>query len=288
MRVRSVSEWSRSPAAVPSAQERAEKRERERLRSEPVPGLCVTGAHRVRCQLDKDGPNLCACFLFLKHQVRKRGGVCCAALLSRFAALPRRRSAHVSAKKLRDEVETWARELNADEASVSCSLCADSVSGETAFLEDYVLGVGDTLEMSCELDDPSQPVAWFKDGRGLAPGNRTRLGQRMLRVINVSYEDSGVYSCRLAHGNALLSNYTIRVTGNTIQPIRHGTTFLCLLSVHAEIKYRYRPLLLGAASSRSLRTESARISFRTYKRTRDNEITLSHFGTTGWKKRVVE
>lgn len=111
------------------------------------------------------------------------------------------------------KLKTWARELNADEASVSCSLCADSVSGETAFLEDYVLGVGDTLEMSCELDDPSQPVAWFKDGRGLAPGNRTRLGQRMLRVINVSYEDSGVYSCRLAHGNALLSNYTIRVTG---------------------------------------------------------------------------
>ncbi|KAM6960731.1 fibroblast growth factor receptor 3 isoform 2-T2 [Aplochiton taeniatus] len=33
-----------------------------------------------------------------------------------------------------------------------------------------------------------------------------------MRVVNVSYEDSGVYSCRLAHGNALLSNYTIKVT----------------------------------------------------------------------------
>ncbi|XP_047197581.1 fibroblast growth factor receptor 3 isoform X6 [Hippoglossus stenolepis] len=88
----------------------------------------------------------------------------------------------------------------------------DSVSSETAFLEDFVLGVGEPLEMSCELDDPSQPVVWFKDGAGLVPGNRTRLGQRMLRIINVSYEDSGVYSCRLAHGNTLLSNYTIRVT----------------------------------------------------------------------------
>ena len=87
------------------------------------------------------------------------------------------------------------------------------MSSETAFLEDYVLGIGDTLEMSCDLEDASEPVAWFKDGVGLAPGNRTRLGQRMLRIINVSYEDSGVYSCRLARSNALLSNYTIRVTG---------------------------------------------------------------------------
>lgn len=89
----------------------------------------------------------------------------------------------------------------------------DSVSSETAFLEDYVLGMGDTLEMSCDLEDHSEPVVWFKDGAGLVPGNRTRLGQRMLRIINVSYEDSGVYSCRLAHSNTLLSNYTIRVTG---------------------------------------------------------------------------
>uniref|UniRef100_A0A8C4NYE7 Fibroblast growth factor receptor n=1 Tax=Dicentrarchus labrax TaxID=13489 RepID=A0A8C4NYE7_DICLA len=91
-------------------------------------------------------------------------------------------------------------------------LRADSVSSETAFLEDYVLGMGDTLEMSCDLEDHSEPVVWFKDGAGLVPSNRTRLGQRMLRIINVSYEDSGVYSCRLAHSNTLLSNYTIRVT----------------------------------------------------------------------------
>ncbi|KAL7380788.1 hypothetical protein ABVT39_024118 [Epinephelus coioides] len=72
--------------------------------------------------------------------------------------------------------------------------------------------MGDTLEMSCDLEDHSEPVVWFKDGAGLVPSNRTRLGQRMLCIINVSYEDSGVYSCRLAHSNTLLGNYTIRVT----------------------------------------------------------------------------
>ncbi|TWW72485.1 Fibroblast growth factor receptor 3 [Takifugu flavidus] len=92
---------------------------------------------------------------------------------------------------------------------------ADSVSSETAFLEDYVLGVGDTLEMTCDMEDHAEPVVWFKDGAALASSNRTRVGQRILRIINVSYEDSGVYSCRLARSNVLLSNYTIRVTAGT-------------------------------------------------------------------------
>ncbi|XP_035761697.1 fibroblast growth factor receptor 3 isoform X7 [Neolamprologus brichardi] len=91
----------------------------------------------------------------------------------------------------------------------------DPVSSETAFLEDYVLGIGETLDMSCdpeEQEDHTEPIVWFKDGAGLVPCNRIRLGQRMLRIINVSYDDSGVYSCRLARSNTLLSNYTIRVT----------------------------------------------------------------------------
>ncbi|XP_038160614.1 fibroblast growth factor receptor 3 isoform X5 [Cyprinodon tularosa] len=88
----------------------------------------------------------------------------------------------------------------------------DSVSSEAAFLENFVLGTGETLEMSCNPEDPTKPVVWFKDGVGLVSGNRTRVIQRTLRIINVSYEDSGVYTCRLAHTNALLNNYTIKVT----------------------------------------------------------------------------
>ena len=110
-----------------------------------------------------------------------------------------------------------SQSLSLDLIAVRLFLSADSVSSEAAFLEDFVLGLGDTLELSCDPEDPSEPVVWFKDGAGLVPSNRTRLSQRMLRIINVSYEDSAVYSCRLARSNTLISNYTIRVTGERLE-----------------------------------------------------------------------
>ncbi|KAL6487366.1 hypothetical protein MHYP_G00039920 [Metynnis hypsauchen] len=89
---------------------------------------------------------------------------------------------------------------------------AEAEAEAEVFLEDYVAGVGDTLDLSCTPHDFLMPIVWQKDGGTVSPSNRTRLGQKMLRIINVSYEDSGVYSCRHAHSNTLLSNYTVRIT----------------------------------------------------------------------------
>ncbi|XP_077419854.1 fibroblast growth factor receptor 3 isoform X1 [Vanacampus margaritifer] len=89
----------------------------------------------------------------------------------------------------------------------------DAASSEASFLEDFVLGLGDTLEMSCDPEeDSARPALWYKDGGVLMASQRMRPGPRTLRILNVSYEDSGVYACRLARNNKLLSNYTIRVT----------------------------------------------------------------------------
>ncbi|XP_041124133.1 fibroblast growth factor receptor 3 isoform X6 [Polyodon spathula] len=89
---------------------------------------------------------------------------------------------------------------------------SDSLSSETVFLEEFVLGNGDTLDLSCSTQGSSVPVVWFKDGVVVVPSNRTRVGARQLRIINISYDDSGVYTCRLAHRNTLLSNFTVKVT----------------------------------------------------------------------------
>ncbi|XP_051507827.1 fibroblast growth factor receptor 3-like isoform X3 [Myxocyprinus asiaticus] len=89
----------------------------------------------------------------------------------------------------------------------------DWVSSEVeVFLEDYVAGVGDTVDLSCTPRDFLVPIVWQKNGDAVYPSNRTWVGQKVLRIINVSYEDSGVYSCRHTHSSMLLSNYTVRVT----------------------------------------------------------------------------
>ncbi|POI34768.1 hypothetical protein CIB84_001480, partial [Bambusicola thoracicus] len=84
---------------------------------------------------------------------------------------------------------------------------------ETAFLEELVFGSGDTIELSCNTQSSSVSVFWFKDGIGIAPSNRTHIGQKLLKIINVSYDDSGLYSCKPRHSNEVLGNFTVRVTG---------------------------------------------------------------------------
>ncbi|XP_060781689.1 fibroblast growth factor receptor 3 isoform X4 [Neoarius graeffei] len=80
------------------------------------------------------------------------------------------------------------------------------------FLEDYVVAVGDSLDLQCNAPNFLMSVTWQKDGGTVLPGNRTRLSHKTLHVNNVSYDDSGVYSCRYEHGNTPLGNYTVRVT----------------------------------------------------------------------------
>lgn len=84
------------------------------------------------------------------------------------------------------------------------------------FLEDYVVAVGDSLDLPCNAHNILLPVVWMKGRDVVLSGNRTRLSHKALHISNISYEDSGMYSCRYEHSNTLLSNYTIRVTGQYI------------------------------------------------------------------------
>uniref|UniRef100_A0A8B9RMM6 Fibroblast growth factor receptor n=1 Tax=Astyanax mexicanus TaxID=7994 RepID=A0A8B9RMM6_ASTMX len=89
--------------------------------------------------------------------------------------------------------------------SLSLSDWQSSEAEVEVFLEDYVAGVGDTLDLSCTPQDFLMPIVWQKDGGSVSPSNRTRLGQKMLRIINVSYEDSGVYSSTTVPRGNLIS-----------------------------------------------------------------------------------
>ncbi|XP_028584682.2 fibroblast growth factor receptor 3 isoform X1 [Podarcis muralis] len=88
----------------------------------------------------------------------------------------------------------------------------DYLRTDTTFLEELVVGSGENIELLCNSPVSSMSVFWYKDGIGISPTNRTHLVQKLLRIINVSYDDSGLYSCKPRHSTEMLRNFTVRVT----------------------------------------------------------------------------
>ncbi|XP_059821558.1 fibroblast growth factor receptor 3 isoform X2 [Hypanus sabinus] len=86
------------------------------------------------------------------------------------------------------------------------------LGSQRTILEEILLGNGDTLDLSCNSQGSSLALVWLKDGLQILPNNTTQVGQKWLKIINVSYDDSGVYSCKLWGTNEILSNFTIKVT----------------------------------------------------------------------------
>ncbi|XP_068131940.1 fibroblast growth factor receptor 3 isoform X3 [Hyperolius riggenbachi] len=88
---------------------------------------------------------------------------------------------------------------------------ADYLTGEPASLDELMFGVGETIELSCSVESPALPISWFKDGNVVKSSNRTQTRQNLLKITNVSYDDSGIYSCTLLSSGDTLRNFTIRV-----------------------------------------------------------------------------
>lgn len=127
----------------------------------------------------------------------------------------------------------WLAVLFSDTCSYSFPCLfpfAEYLKSETAFLEELVFGSGDTIELSCNTQGSSVSVFWFKDGIGIAPTNRTHIGQKLLKIINVSYDDSGLYSCKPRHSNEVLGNFTVRVTGRCRNTAASLIFFFCIFA----------------------------------------------------------
>nr|ACE95859.1 fibroblast growth factor receptor-3 isoform IIIb [Squalus acanthias] len=88
----------------------------------------------------------------------------------------------------------------------------ESLGSQRTVLEEFILGNGDTLDLSCNSQGSSLAMVWLKDGLRILSNNRTQVGKKVLKIINVSYDDSGVYSCKLWGTNEILSNFTIKIT----------------------------------------------------------------------------
>uniref|UniRef100_A0A8C2KWK7 Fibroblast growth factor receptor n=1 Tax=Cyprinus carpio TaxID=7962 RepID=A0A8C2KWK7_CYPCA len=102
--------------------------------------------------------------------------------------------------------------------SFSVFFLLDWVSSEVeVFLDDYVAGVGDTVDLSCTPRDFLVPIVWQKDGNAVSPNNRTRVGQKVLHIINISYEDSGVPLCCV-----VIRSFSLSVTLSLLDSLSSG------------------------------------------------------------------
>ncbi|XP_020847893.1 fibroblast growth factor receptor 3 isoform X2 [Phascolarctos cinereus] len=87
----------------------------------------------------------------------------------------------------------------------------EPLRSEARSQQELVFSSGESIELGCEAQDSSL-LAWFKDGVAIFPTNRTHIGPDLLKIINVSYDDSGIYTCQQKHSSEVLCNFTIRVT----------------------------------------------------------------------------
>lgn len=80
--------------------------------------------------------------------------------------------------------------------------------------EHLLLDPGSLLKLYCTANH-SLIIIWYKEAKQLLPGGRIHMRQSMLEIADVTYEDSGLYSCRIRSTGENLRNFTISVVGKS-------------------------------------------------------------------------
>ncbi|XP_048345580.1 fibroblast growth factor receptor 4 isoform X1 [Sphaerodactylus townsendi] len=76
--------------------------------------------------------------------------------------------------------------------------------------EHLLLDPGSQLKLYCSANH-SLIIIWHKEAKQLLPGGRIHMHQGMLEIADVTYEDSGLYSCQTRSTGESLRNFTISV-----------------------------------------------------------------------------
>ncbi|XP_061216209.1 fibroblast growth factor receptor 4 isoform X3 [Neopsephotus bourkii] len=77
--------------------------------------------------------------------------------------------------------------------------------------EHLLLDPGNVLKLYCDANQSRASVVWYKESRPLTSGGRIRVQQSLLEILEVAYEDSGLYVCRARGTGEILRNFTISV-----------------------------------------------------------------------------
>uniref|UniRef100_A0A8C9U063 Fibroblast growth factor receptor 4 n=1 Tax=Scleropages formosus TaxID=113540 RepID=A0A8C9U063_SCLFO len=100
------------------------------------------------------------------------------------------------------------------------TLAQDNAAGEEEFnldedeetTEHLLLEPGDLMKLSCDTNRPGG-IQWFKGVTRVLPSARIHMRPGVMEITDVTYEDSGLYTCMLSGTMEMLRNFTIVVTG---------------------------------------------------------------------------
>ncbi|KAG8128432.1 hypothetical protein E2320_015265 [Naja naja] len=76
--------------------------------------------------------------------------------------------------------------------------------------EHLVLDPGSQLKLYCSTNH-SLAITWYKEDKQLSPSEHIHIQQHLLEIPEVTYEDSGLYSCHAWNTGESLRNFTISV-----------------------------------------------------------------------------
>ncbi|KPP63702.1 fibroblast growth factor receptor 4-like [Scleropages formosus] len=77
--------------------------------------------------------------------------------------------------------------------------------------EHLLLEPGDLMKLSCDTNRPGG-IQWFKGVTRVLPSARIHMRPGVMEITDVTYEDSGLYTCMLSGTMEMLRNFTIVVT----------------------------------------------------------------------------
>uniref|UniRef100_A0A8C9T0H8 Fibroblast growth factor receptor n=1 Tax=Scleropages formosus TaxID=113540 RepID=A0A8C9T0H8_SCLFO len=110
------------------------------------------------------------------------------------------------------------------------SLCGMSTT------EHLLLEPGDLMKLSCDTNRPGG-IQWFKGVTRVLPSARIHMRPGVMEITDVTYEDSGLYTCMLSGTMEMLRNFTIVVTDSLASGDDDEDNGLDDISVESERPY---------------------------------------------------
>uniref|UniRef100_A0A8C9SSU0 Fibroblast growth factor receptor n=1 Tax=Scleropages formosus TaxID=113540 RepID=A0A8C9SSU0_SCLFO len=99
-----------------------------------------------------------------------------------------------------------------------------------------LLEPGDLMKLSCDTNRPGG-IQWFKGVTRVLPSARIHMRPGVMEITDVTYEDSGLYTCMLSGTMEMLRNFTIVVTDSLASGDDDEDNGLDDISVESERPY---------------------------------------------------